>query len=61
MKPRQCTGGLPPKEIHFLQEETEMRLYTCALCGKRNLYAVKDGSGKWALEFHNKPLPRIRL
>jgi hypothetical protein len=60
MKPKQCTGGLSPKEIQQLEEETELRLHTCAVCGKRNLYAVKDGSGRWAPEPHTEPPPRVK-
>jgi hypothetical protein len=60
MKPKQCTGGLSPEEIQQLEEETELRLHTCAVCGKRNLYAVKDRSGKWAPEPHTEPLPRVK-
>jgi hypothetical protein len=58
MKSTPCAGALTPRETLRLETEQEMRLHTCALCGKRNLYAVKDGLGRWALEVHNKPLPR---
>jgi hypothetical protein len=58
MKSSQCPGAFTPGEILRLETEQEMRLHTCALCGKRNLYAVKDALGMWALEAHNKPLPR---
>jgi hypothetical protein len=60
MKPKQCTGGLNPKEIQQLEEETELRLHTCAVCGRRNLYAVKGSSGSWAPEPHTEPLPRLK-
>jgi hypothetical protein len=60
MKPKHCTGGLSPKEMQQLEEETELRLHTCAVCGKRNLYAVKDSSGRWAPEPHDQPLPRVK-
>jgi hypothetical protein len=58
MKSTPCPGALTPREIFRLETEQEMRLHTCALCGKRNLYAVKNGSGRWALEAHDKPLAR---
>jgi hypothetical protein len=58
MKSTPCPGALAPREILRLETEPEMRLHTCALCGKRNLYAVKDGLGRWAPEVHNKPSPR---
>jgi hypothetical protein len=58
MKSTHCPGALTPREILRLETEQEMRLHTCALCGRRNLYAVKNGLGEWALEVHNKPLPR---
>jgi hypothetical protein len=60
MKPKKCEGGLTPKEIEELEEETELRLYTCAVCGKRNLYALKDNLGKWTTEPHDQPSPRMR-
>jgi hypothetical protein len=60
MKPKQCIGGLTPKEIEALEEEPELRLYTCAVCGKRNLYAVKDSLGRWTPEPHHQPLPRMK-
>jgi hypothetical protein len=60
MKPKQCSGGLSSQEIQQLEEETELRLHTCAVCGKRNLYAVKDSSGGWALEPHTEPLPLVK-
>jgi hypothetical protein len=58
MKPKNCEGGLTPKEIEELEEETELRLYTCAVCGKRNLYALRDNLGKWTTEPHEQPSPR---
>jgi hypothetical protein len=58
MKPIQCPGALAPREILRLETEQEMRLHTCSLCGKRNLYAVKNGLGMWLLEVHNKPSRR---
>jgi hypothetical protein len=58
MKSTQCPGALTAREILWLETEQEMRLHTCSLCGKRNLYAVKDGLGMWTLEVHSKPLPR---
>lgn len=61
MKSTQCLGALTPREILRLEAEEEMRLHTCALCGRRNLYAVKDGLGRWTLEAHSKPLPRKLL
>jgi hypothetical protein len=60
MKPKPCIGGLSPKEIQRLEEETELRLHTCAVCGKRNLYAIKDSFGQWVPEPHNEPLPRLK-
>ena len=61
METRRCIGGLTAREIHWLEEEdTELRLYTCAVCGKRNLYAVRDSEGKWRPEAHDEPLPRER-
>lgn len=60
MNSKQCTGGLDPMEIQQLEEETELRLHTCVVCGKRNLYAIKDGSGKWGPEPHTEPLPRVK-
>jgi hypothetical protein len=61
VKTKQCTGGLSPKELQFLQTESEIRLYTCSFCGKRNLYAVRNGSGNWALELHYEPPPRRKI
>jgi hypothetical protein len=60
MKLKQCLGGLSPEEIQQLEEETELRLHTCAMCGKRNLYAIRDSLGKWVPEPHYEPLPRIK-
>lgn len=60
MKPKQCVGGLTSREIEGLEEEPELRLYTCAVCGKRNLYALRDNLGKWTTEPHDEPTPRIR-
>jgi hypothetical protein len=58
MKPKKCEGGLTPKEVEELEEETELRLYTCAVCGRRNLYSVRDNLGKWTTEPHEQPSPR---
>jgi hypothetical protein len=58
MKSTQCPGALTPREIFRLEIEQEMRLHTCALCGRRNLYATRDGSEGWKPEVHDKPLPR---
>jgi hypothetical protein len=60
MKPENCIGGLTPREIEGLEEEPELRLYTCAVCGKRNLYAVKDHLGRWTTEPHHEPSPRMK-
>jgi hypothetical protein len=60
MKPQKCVGGLTPKEIQELEEEPELRLYTCAVCGKRNLYAVKDNLDEWTTEPHDQPSPRTK-
>jgi hypothetical protein len=60
MKLKECLGGLSPEEIQQLEEETELRLHTCAVCGRRNLYAIRDGLGKWVPEPHNEPLPRMK-
>ena len=60
MKLKECLGGLSPEEIQQLEEETELRLYTCAVCGRRNLYAIRDSRGKWVPEPHNEPLPRVK-
>ena len=59
MKPEKCMGGLTPTEIEGLEEEPELRLYTCAVCGKRNLYAIKDNVGRWTTEPHDQPSPRV--
>ena len=60
MKLKQCIGGLSPAEIQQLEQETELRLHTCAVCGRRNLYAIRDSLGKWIPEPHDEPLPRTR-
>jgi len=60
MKLKQCIGGLSPEEIQQLEGETELRLHTCAVCGKRNLYAIRDNLGKWVPEPHSEPLPRMK-
>jgi hypothetical protein len=60
MKLKQCLGSLSPEEIQQLEEETELRLHTCAVCGKRNLYAIRDSLGKWVPEPHTEPLPRMK-
>ena len=60
MKLKKCVGGLTPKEIGGLEEEPELRLYTCAVCGKRNLYALKDNLGRWTTESHDQPSPRMK-
>jgi hypothetical protein len=60
MNPKRCEGGLTPKEIDDLDDETELRLYTCAVCGKRNLYALRDNLGKWTTEPHDQPSPRVK-
>jgi len=57
MKLKQCIGGLSPEEIQQLEEETELRLHTCTVCGRRNLYAIRDSLGKWVPEPHDEPLP----
>jgi hypothetical protein len=41
IEPKSCDGALTPTEIQALEEATEVLLYTCAVCGKRNLYAIK--------------------
>jgi hypothetical protein len=58
MEPKQCDGTLTIAEIEPLREERDLRHHTCAACGKRNLYLVKDTEGKWALEPHGVPTPR---
>jgi hypothetical protein len=58
MEARQCDGALTPREIETLEAGSELRLYTCAVCGKRNLYPVKDPGGKWGPEPHSVPMPR---
>ena len=58
MKPKQCIGGLSPEEIQQLEQETELRLHTCVVCGRRNLYAIRDSLGKWVPEPHDEPVPR---
>jgi hypothetical protein len=58
MKPRSCNGALTLAEMQTLEAGTELRLYTCAVCGKRNLYPVKDPWGKWVPEPHSTPMPR---
>jgi hypothetical protein len=60
MKLKQCIGGLSPEEVQQLEQETELRLHTCAVCGRRNLYAIKDGLGKWVPEPHDEPPPRTK-
>jgi hypothetical protein len=60
MKPLKCVGGLTPSEILELEGESELRLYTCAVCGKRNLYALKNNLGKWTTEPHDQPSPRMK-
>jgi hypothetical protein len=60
MKLKQCIGGLSPEEIQQLEEETELRLHTCAVCGRRNLYAIRDSLGKWVPEPHDEPFPRTK-
>jgi hypothetical protein len=59
MEPRQCDGALTPGEIQTLEAGTELRLYTCAACGKRNLYPIKDPVGIWGPEPHRVPTPRL--
>jgi hypothetical protein len=61
MNQKPCIGGLSQQEIKRLAEEAELRLHTCAVCGKRNLYAVRDSLGKWVPEPHNEPAPRMQL
>ena len=60
MKLKKCIGSLRQEEIHQLEQEAELRLHTCAVCGRRNLYAIRDSFGKWVLEPHNEPLPRTK-
>jgi hypothetical protein len=60
MEPKQCNGSLTPTEIQTLEEGTELRLYTCAVCGKRNIYPVETPSGKWTPEPHSVPMPRLQ-
>jgi hypothetical protein len=60
MKLKKCVGGLTPREIEGLEEEPELRLHTCAVCGKRNLYALKDNLGRWTTESHDQPSPRMK-
>jgi hypothetical protein len=55
-----CDGALSPREIKELEEDADLRLYTCGVCGKRNLYAVKDAAGKWVPEPHQAPVPLER-
>jgi hypothetical protein len=45
-KPKQCDGTLTIAEIKTLEEGRDLRLHTCAACGKRNLYLVKDPEGE---------------
>lgn len=61
IEPKKCAGGLTPKEVEELEEETELRLYTCAVCGRRNLYALKNNLGKWTTEPHDQPSPRRKV
>ena len=58
MTSKECIGGLSPQEIQQLETETELRLYTCAVCGRRNLYAIRNSLGRWVPEPHDEPLPR---
>jgi hypothetical protein len=58
IEPKRCDGALTPTQIQALEEAIELRLYTCAVCGKRNLYPIKTSSGKWQLEPHSVPRPR---
>jgi hypothetical protein len=60
MKPKKCVGGLTQRDIEGLEEEPELRLYTCAVCGKRNLYALKDNLGRWTTEPHDRPTSRLK-
>jgi len=60
MELRQCIGGLSPEEIQQLEQETELRLHTCVVCGRRNLYAIRNSLGKWVPEPHDEPLPRAK-
>ena len=60
MYPKKCIGGLRQEEIQRLGEEAELRLHTCAVCGKRNLYAIRDSLGRWVPEPHNEPVPRMQ-
>jgi hypothetical protein len=60
MAAKQCDGALSPTEIQAEELGTELRLYTCTTCGQRNLYSIKD-SGKWALEPHYAPAPRLQF
>jgi hypothetical protein len=60
MQARSCPGALSPKELQELEEDADLRLYTCAVCGKRNLYSIKDRSGRWVPEPHHAPLPAKR-
>ncbi len=60
MKLKQCIGGLSPEEIQQLERETELKLHTCYVCGRRNLYAIRDNLGKWVPEPHDEPIPRSR-
>jgi hypothetical protein len=57
----QCDGGLSAEEIKEEQRGTELRLHTCAVCGKRNLYPIRNPGGKWALEPHSPPAPRLQF
>jgi hypothetical protein len=60
MEPIQCDGALTPAETQALDEGIELALYTCTVCGKRNLYPVKDLGGKWVPEAHRVPMPRLQ-
>lgn len=56
-----CNGALSHREVKELEEDADLRLYTCGVCGKRNLYAVKDEEGKWVPEPHETPLLAERM
>jgi hypothetical protein len=56
---RTCKGAFTPAENESLGEDTELLLYTCAICGKRNLYPVKDSAGQWAPEPHYVPVRKL--
>jgi hypothetical protein len=58
MGAKHCTGALSAIESQRLGEELDLRLHTCAACGRRNLYPIRDRLKNWELEPHLMPMGR---